>query len=203
MQQPDPITVEKEDAYLVRKIKQHDELAYYRLYQKYSSKIYRISRKMDLSHHDAEEIVQDVFLHIWKSRERLDESLSINAYIFTIVKTGVLKKYKKRARFVAYQQYAIPMSQEFSTNTEDKVIFEDLHDFATEAINNLPVKQKEVFVMKNIQHMTAEEIASQLNLSVRTVENQIYRATKSLRKKIETSQGVSYSLVTVLLGLLN
>jgi len=199
MEQFDPITIEIEDSYLVEKIRQGDNVAYYHLYQRYASKIYRVSRRMELSHHDAEEVVQEVFLYLWKNRTKLDESLSINAYIFSIVRSNVIKRAKKHARFVAYQHYSIPMNKDFSNITEDAVIYKDLYAFATEAIDSLPVKQREVFMMKTTKHMSAEEIASHLNLSVRTVENQIYRATKVLREKLEAVQGVSYSVFLLFL----
>lgn len=199
MEQFDPITIEIEDSYLVDKIRQGDNVAYYHLYQRYASKIYRVSRRMELSHHDAEEVVQEVFLYLWKNRIKLDASLSINAYMFSIVRSQVIKRGKKHARFVAYQQYSIPMDKDFSNITEETVIYEDLHAFATEAIDSLPVKQREVFMMKTTKHMSAEEIASQLNLSVRTVENQIYRATKALREKLEAVQGVSFGIFMLFL----
>ncbi|WP_215224142.1 RNA polymerase sigma factor [Echinicola shivajiensis] len=184
-----------EDFQLVEKIKAHDEEAFHQLYQRYSPKIYRISKKMHMSHHDAEEIVQDVFLYLWDNKERLKSDLSINAFIFSIVRSLVIKKSQKKARFAAYQKYAIPLNQGYSTVTEDEIIFEDLYVYALEVISNLPQKQKEVFIMKNEQHLSAEEIASELDVSVRTVENQIYRATKSLRKQLETKHGVSYGMV--------
>ncbi|GAB3651390.1 RNA polymerase sigma-70 factor [Echinicola sediminis] len=199
MEQFDPITIETEDAYLVDEIRQGDEAAYHRLYQRYASKVYRVSRKMELRHHDAEEVVQEVFMYLWKNRNKLDASLSINAYIFSIVRTYVIKKAKKHARFVAYQHYAIPMGRDFSNVTEDAVIYEDLHAFTTEAIDSLPLKQREVFMLKTAKHMSAEEIANQLNLSVRTVENQIYRATKALKEKLEAVQGVSFSVFLLFL----
>ncbi|WP_187328713.1 RNA polymerase sigma factor [Echinicola rosea] len=199
----DPITLEITDSDLVDKIKEGDEVAYYHLYKRYASKIYHVSRKMELAHHDAEEIIQDVFLYLWKKRSDLKSDLSINAYIFSIVRSLVVNRCQKQARFTAYRDYAIPMNQIFSNVTEDTVIYQDLHEFATKAIDTLPVKQREVFMMKTVNHMTAEEIASQLNLSVRTVENQIYRATKSLRKQVERTQEVSFGLILMILGLIS
>ena len=64
------------------------------------------------------------------------------------------------------------------------VIFSDLDELSSKAIDELPTKQKQVFMMKNFDHLTNEEIAERLKLSTRTVENQIYRATKALREKL-------------------
>ncbi|AGA80188.1 RNA polymerase sigma-70 factor, expansion family 1 [Echinicola vietnamensis DSM 17526] len=198
-----PITLEHTDSDLVKKVKESDEVAYYHLYERYASKIYHVSRKMELSHHDAEEVVQEVFLYLWKKRNELRSDLSINAYIFSIVRSLVINRCQKKARFTAFQQYSVPMNKDFSNVTEDTVIYRDLHAYASKAIDTLPVKQREVFIMKTVNHMTAEEIAAQLNLSVRTVENQLYRATKSLRHRFNAAEEVPFGLILMLLGLIS
>ncbi|MFH6985720.1 RNA polymerase sigma factor [Marinoscillum luteum] len=172
------------DSELVTRLRGGDEYAYSKLYEKYASKIYNISRKMGLLHEDAEGVVQDVFMKIWRNRENLDSSLSFNAYIISIVRSIVFKQSRKRARFLAFQHYAITYWPGESNETEEYVIFSDLDELSSKAIDELPTKQKQVFMMKNFEHLTNEEIAERLKLSTRTVENQIYRATKSLREKL-------------------
>ncbi len=172
------------DSELVTRLRAGDEYAYSKLYEKYAAKIYNISRKMGLLHEDAEGVVQDVFMKIWRNRENLDSSLSFNAYIISIIRSIVFKQSRKRARFVAFQHYAITYWPGESNETEEYVIFSDLDELSSKAIDELPTKQKQVFMMKNFEHLTNEEIAERLKLSTRTVENQIYRATKSLREKL-------------------
>jgi len=172
------------DSELVTRLRGGDEYAYSKLYEKYASKIYNISRKMGLLHEDAEGVVQDVFMKIWRNRENLDSSLSFNAYIISIVRSIVFKQSRKRARFLAFQHYAITYWPGESNETEEYVIFSDLDELSSKAIDELPTKQKQVFMMKNFEHLTNEEIAERLKLSTRTVENQIYRATKLLREKL-------------------
>lgn len=172
------------DSELVSRLRSGDEIAFGKLYEKYASKIYNISRKMGLLHEDAEGVIQEVFMKIWRNRENLDSSLSFNAYIISIVRSMVLKQSRKRARFLAFQHYAITYWPGNTNETEEYVIFSDLDELSSKAIEELPAKQKQVFMMKNFDHLTTEEIAAKLNLSTRTVENQIYRATKSLKEKL-------------------
>jgi len=68
---------------------------------------------------------------------------------------------------------------------------------SSEAIDQLPAKQKQVFMMKNFEHLSIEEIAEKLDLSRRTVENQIYRATKSLRASLIELKMISGAVVIV------
>ena len=172
------------DQDLVTRLREGDDVAFEKLYEKYAGKIFNISRKMGLRSEDAEGVVQDVFLRIWRNRSNLDSSLSFNAYIIAIVRSIVLKESRKYARFIAFQHYAIQHFPGGSNETEDYVIFTDLDKKSTEAIEQLPAKQKQVFMMKNFEYLSVEEISEKLNLSKRTVENQIYRATKHLKESL-------------------
>ena len=172
------------DQDLVTRLREGDDVAFGKLYGKYANKIFNISRKMGLRNEDAEGVVQDVFLRIWRNRSNLDSSLSFNAYIIAIVRSIVLKESRKHARFIAFQHYAIQHFPGGTNETEDYVIFTDLDKKSTEAIEQLPAKQKQVFMMKNFEYLSIEEISEKLNLSKRTVENQIYRATKQLKESL-------------------
>ena len=172
------------DDKLVAKLRLGDEEAFEKLYKKFSRKVYCVARKMDLGHEDAEGIVQEAFLKIWRNRQNLDASLSFNAYLLTITKSLIIKAAKKRVQFNAYQNYAISYYSVASNETEDYVIFSDLNTVSSKVLDELPPKQKQVFMMKNFQHLPVELIAKQLQLSKRTVENQIYRANKVVKAKL-------------------
>ena len=169
---------------LVIKISQGDEKAFEELYRLFSKKIYYTARRMNLCHEDAEGTVQEVFLKIWKNRASLDPSLSINAYLVTIARSVVIKKAKKEARFFAYQKYNIPLNPNITNETEDGLVYTDLHQVSSEMIHQLPAGQKKVFIMRNFEYLSVDEIAGKLNISKRTVENQIFRATKNLKEKL-------------------
>lgn len=182
---------------LVCRLQNGNEAAFEKLYAKYAGKIYNISRKMGVSHEDAEGVVQEVFLRIWRNRSNLDSSLSFNAYIIAIVRSIVIKQARKHARFIAFQQYAINYLPGDTNETEDYVIFTDLDERSTKAIDQLPAKQKQVFMMKNFEHLTVDEIAEKLDISKRTVENQIYRATKILRESLIELKVISATIVAI------
>lgn len=169
---------------LIENLKGGCERSFSKLYHQYSRKIYNVSKKMGLEHEDAEGVVQDVFVKIWRNRTSLNPNLSFNTYVLTIATSVVIKHFRKKAHETAYQQYAFSCSSHHSNNTEDYVIFRDLNDVSAKMIEELSARQKQVFMMKNVQHLSIEEIALKLNISKRTVENQIYKATKQLRKKI-------------------
>ena len=182
---------------LVDRLSQGDEKAFEELYRLFSKKIYHTARKMNLCHEDAEGVVQEVFLKIWKNRVDLDPSLSINAYLITIVRSLVIKKAKKEARFFAYQQYNIPLYPDITNRTEDDLIYADLHQISSEMIYELPNGQKQIFIMRNMEYLSIDEIAGKLNLSKRTVENQIFRATKSIKERLLEMKIISLSIFSL------
>lgn len=182
--------------HLVIELSNGNEKAFEKLYLIFSEKIYHVSRKMNLSHEDAEGVVQEVFLKIWKNRSKLDPELSINAYLIAIVRSLVIKKAKKDARFFAFQQYNIPLIQHISASgPDDELIFTEFDQLTNEIIQQLPQGQKKIFQMRYFDNMTVAEIATQLNLSKRTVENQIFRATGTVKGKLTQLKIISSGLL--------
>ena len=191
-QTPDPL-IHRD---LVISLSLGDEKAFEELYKLFSEKIYHISRKMNLSHEDAEGVVQEVFLKIWKNRSKLDPELSINAYLIAIVRSLVIKKAKKDARFFAFQQYKIPLLQQLtSPGADDELIFSEFSQLTREIIEQLPPAQKKIFQLRYLENLSTAEIADQLQISKRTVENQIFRATSFVREKLTKIKIISSGLL--------
>lgn len=183
---------------LVIRLRNGDEKAFCSLFQQFGPKIYCTARRMFLSHEDAEEMVQEVFLKIWKKKEQLKDELSFQAYLITIMKSLVYKKAKSQSRFFAYQKFA--SSSEYSVVNEGERLLEseDLYKYSRKAIDELPKSQKQVFELRYMDHQTADQIAEQLSISKRTVESHIYKATKSLREKLSQSSYISPELLVLL-----
>ncbi|WP_215223130.1 RNA polymerase sigma factor [Echinicola shivajiensis] len=174
------------------------EEAFDHLFRKYSKKIYHISRKMRLGHEDAEGVVQEVFIKVWNNRERLDAELSFNAYLIAIVRSIVIRQVQRKAKLSSYKEYVFPFLNETDTTTEDYVIFSDMMDLSSRAMESLPPKQKQVFMMKNFEHLSIDEIAEKLHVSRKTVKNQIFRASKSLKEKLADSKIISVMIFIML-----
>lgn len=186
---------------LVLELSKGDEKAFEKLYGLFSEKIYHVSRRMNLSHEDAEGIVQEVFLKIWKKRDKLDPELSINAYMISIVRSLVIKKAKKEARFFAFQNYSIPLYEiERNNGPEEELIFSEFHSISKDIIEQLPAGQKQIFVLRHFENQSVEEIAEKLNLSRRTVENQIFRSTKAVKERLVKLKIISVSFFAVTLN---
>lgn len=183
----------------VLNLKIGSEQAFTHLFNKYSNKIYSVSRKLQLSHAEAEEVVQSTFLKIWRNRINLDENLSFNSYILTIAKSIIIKSSRTQAYHLAYEKYKLHASMSYDNKTEDYIIFSDLESFSLECLDKLPKQQRQIFMMKTQDHFSIEEISEELDISKRTAENHFYRACRKLKSEltkhnvIETSRVINFS----------
>jgi RNA polymerase sigma-70 factor (ECF subfamily) len=185
--------------YLVSQLKEGNESAFSELFILFRPKIINTSKRMYLCNEDAEEISQEVFLIIWKNRQSLKCELSFNAYLLTILKSLIIKKSRKEAKRVAYEKYAINFQDQFSDDSERILENQELESIALEAVSNLPDYQKEVYILKNQQNMGTEEIAVKMGISKRTVENHIYKATKSIKRSLMTKYTIPFNPLFIII----
>ena len=183
---------------LVGLLQNGDQKAYDDLYKLFAPKILNTCKKMYLNQQDAEEVVQEVFLKVWIKRADLDNTLSFNAYLLAIMRSLIFKRSRKQALDIAYQKYNIQFLQKVDNSTEESILYEEIKSFSTKAIASLPKGQQEVFSLKFSEQLTADEIAEKLQISKRTVENQLYKATKKLKKQLISNELIPYELLFML-----
>lgn len=169
----------------VSRLREGDEKAFSQLFEFFGPKIFNTSKKMNLSAEDAEEIVQEVFLIIWKNRQNLNSGLSFNAYLLSILKSLIIKNSKKEARRIAYEVYAISNQETETNETELQIEYSEFERISVSEIEKLPKTQREIFKMKNNENLHSGEIAEKLGISKRTVESHIYVATKSIKLNLQ------------------
>lgn len=176
------------DSKLTAGIRNGDTQSFRGLFDRYHAKIYNVSRSLGISQEDSEGVVQEVFLTIWEKRAHLDDTLSINAFMLTIAKRLVYKKIRSKVTRLAHETAEQQAKKSWHNDTEEYIIFSELDQLAKDGIEKLPEGRKQIFMLSREHGLTNDEIARELSISKRTVENQLYRATTALRKHIDTSQ---------------
>jgi RNA polymerase sigma-70 factor (ECF subfamily) len=131
----------------------------------------------------AENMVQDVFLKIWQNRRQLDPGASIRSYLYTAVKNAALNHLRHTVVEQKSQDKIRQLSSEMPT-PEDNWNEKELNDSIQKAIASLPDKCHEIFCLSRFDGLTYAEIAEVQNISVKTVETQMGRALKFLRKQL-------------------
>lgn len=132
----------------------------------------------------AREIVQDSFVSLWLKRDTIDPEREVKSYLSTTVRNKCLNHLRDNRKFskelIDLEQVAgaIPFTQ------PDNLDHKDLQDQIDTAIAELPEKCREVFILSRYENLRYQEIATQLNISVKTVETQITKALRHLRARL-------------------
>jgi RNA polymerase sigma-70 factor (ECF subfamily) len=143
-----------------------------------------------------EDIVQDVFMRVWKDRPDLIGTEGIRYYLFTAVRNNCITKLRreKKAGVVEWEDEAVDYIQDKENGPTDYMAL------VQTAIEGLPPRCREVFLLSRISNMTYKEIAASLGISVKTVENQLSKALKMIRAFLK-DKGVylAWALVNIFL----
>jgi RNA polymerase sigma-70 factor (ECF subfamily) len=170
-----------DDSLLVTRIRQDDKYAFKSLYQRYSKKIYFFSLKYLGNNIEAEELVQSVFINVWEKRNYLDPTNSVKSYIYKAAANYIYNYLKKKSIHARFVDSQINKDEVLTNLTYEQVLFNDLEKSINSIVGILPPQQQKIFQLNRNEGLTNDEIASKLDLSVRTVENQMYRALKTIR----------------------
>ena len=173
------------DSLLVTRIRQNDKDAFRLLYNRYSKKIFYFSLRFFNNNVEAEELVQTIFINVWENRDSLDPSGSVKNYIYKSAVNYIYNFLKKKAIHARFIESEIKKGEIHSNLTYEQVFFHDLERSINSTVETLPHQQQKIFQLSRVDGLTHKEIAIKLNLSVRTVENQMYRALKILKDNIE------------------
>jgi RNA polymerase sigma-70 factor, ECF subfamily len=133
----------------------------------------------------AEEVVQAVFCRIWEKRERLQVHASLKAYLYGSVYHECMDWLRHRKRVEAHRRHTIRTGTRWMTESAAaKVELGELEKKLQQAIDELPDQCRAIFCLSRYGELGYKEIAGQLGISVKTVEAQISKALKRLRKKL-------------------
>jgi len=132
----------------------------------------------------AKDLVQQVFIRFWEKKESLFIENTIHGYLRKMVVNECLAFLRTKKRRLELIQPVHEQTAHFSNGTEMSVMQNELQEQINTAIEKLPEKCGLVFKMSRYESMTYQEIANELHISVKTVENQIGTALKKLRHSL-------------------
>jgi len=175
----DPTLTEKE---LIVSLKRGSINAFENLFQAYSQKLFYFSLSYLKSETEAEDVVQETFLKIWKNRDALKTETSFQSYLFTIAFNAVQKNFNKKAQEQKFQLELFETLAVENKSLEEQQNFEALLAKLELLIEGLPTRRREIFLKRKKEGKSIQSIAAEMGISEKTVENQITEAMHSLRK---------------------
>jgi RNA polymerase sigma-70 factor (ECF subfamily) len=132
---------------------------------------------------EAEDVVQSMFVKIWEKREDLDVRHTIRSYLFKAVYHQCINQLEHRT---VIQKHQVHVAHDAQAGTQLPETFQnELEENIIAAINSLPEQCRIIFMMSRYDELRYAEIASHLNISVNTVENQISKALRILRERLK------------------
>ena len=172
----------KDESVLVRELSKGNLLAFNTLFCEYSKPLYRFALGYLKSEDEAEELVQEVFTIIWEKRTGLKGELSFKSYLFTIAFNLIRKHFRTKALISVYLNSGT--NDDLDMQTSQKITHDSLYQYITELVSQLPERRKLVFIKSRLEGLSIKEIAEELKISHKTVENQLTDALKFIRTNL-------------------
>lgn len=169
------------DSELISLLKEGDTAAFTEIYKRYWQKIYIIAVKRIGDAHDAEEIVQEIFLSLWRRRGSIASDIIFSNYFSIAVKFEVIDIMRKRAQADKYQLELLANFTDADFTTLRRLDMNELQQRLQFSIDTLPEKCRLVFDMKHEQGLSQKHIARNLSISEKAVEAHLANARKKLR----------------------
>lgn len=167
----------------VERIRNSDESAFRDLFKDYYQVLVNHACRYVQETHIAENIVQDIFLNIWKNRKDWRLSISLKAYLYQAVRNRSLNQLRRLETghdMLSDIADVVPSDE----NPEDYFREKEMVEQIQQAIDSLPERSRSIFMMHRYDNLKYAEIAEILNISVGTVETHMVRALKFLRARL-------------------
>jgi RNA polymerase sigma-70 factor, ECF subfamily len=168
---------------LFKRIQQDDRLALNMLFTQYYQKLCVYACTFVKSTDEAEEIVSDVFVAIWKGRHSLTIQTNLKAYLYASVKNACLAFIRKRYPVLYNIEEVLLDTALLDVNTPLQVLeLNEFDQYLHAEIDKLPARCKQIFLMSRMDQLSYREIGEVLGIVEKTVENQLVKSLSILRK---------------------
>ncbi|QAY67906.1 RNA polymerase sigma factor SigW [Paenibacillus protaetiae] len=170
-----------------------DQRAFAELVDLYQDKLFHMAYRMLNNRQEAEDVVQDTFLRVYKNLDKYDEGLKFSTWIYRIATNLCIDRLRKRkpsysldaesSEHEGLDGYSMIPSD--NRTPESEVLLTETQKIVHQAIESLPPKYKTIMMLRYIQDMSLQEIGEVLDMPVTTIKTRVHRGREFLRKKLE------------------
>lgn len=177
---------------LVTRAQQGDEFAFHALYRRFARTVYTVAHHMLGNHHDADEVMQETFIRIFKNLSRLRSPQAFTAWVYQITVNLCMdyRKTRSRNRWESLeadedrQSHFELATAKWVRNPEQVLENKELLTHITAAIDSLPGQQKAVILLHEVEGLSKKMISEVLECSLVTVRTNLHHARKKLRRRL-------------------
>lgn len=168
-----------------------DERAFKALFDRYQGRLFGYIQKMVKSGQVAEELVMDVFMKLWISRETLPEIQRLDSFLFRVAHNKTIDFFRMAARDGRFVDLVMEqMDQATLPDAHNNLVSKEYDEELRKALALLPERRKEIYRLSREAGMSHEEIAKKLNISKNTVANTLVDAKKFIREYLQKRIGI-------------
>lgn len=186
---------------LVLRLIDGDEDAFCELYASYKNRLIYFAMRFLKSREYAEDVFQDAFTVIWQGRRFINPDTSFSSYLYTIVRNRVLNQLRDLDNQDKLKEQILAQAVDYTEDTKHRIMADDLRHLIACAMQQLTVRQREVFRMSREKQMSHQEIADALGISINTVQEHISTSLRVLRVYLEKHKVLGADLILLLICL--
>lgn len=191
-----PTQEERElDERLVKEMKAGSHEAFEKIVELYQRKIYALSFNMTRNQMDAQDVAQEVLISIYKKIDTFQGKSAFSSWVYRITLNATYMKLrsKKKEQHVSFDDmlpsfngsgYQTEKMTDWSENTESLLFSNETRDIIQKAVDQLPEKEKVVFILRDVEGLSTEKVSEILDLTIAAVKSRLHRARLFLRKKL-------------------
>lgn len=181
-----------------------DAIAFRQLFEQYYPGLVSGLRRFVGEDQQCKDIVQDVFVELWNKRENLQIHTNLGAYLRKASVNKALNHLKQTQRFSTEDADRLPETADPQAELlQAQDALEIREQALADAIEALPEKCRQVFVLSRFENMSHKQIAAELGISTKTIENQITKAMRLLREALLKGGGMSPAVISMLIWYLS
>ncbi|MES2826724.1 MAG: RNA polymerase sigma-70 factor [Bacteroidota bacterium] len=174
------------DKELAALLKGGDELAYTEIFERYTEILLRHAYRLLTNEEQAADIVQDVFMNLWQKHDAIDFKSNLSGFLYTSVRNKIFDFLSHQKVVIRYAEQAGHFMAEGYPITDDLVRERELARVIEREINALPEKMRVIFLLNKQEGLSYKEIAAKLHISDQTAKQQVYKALKILKPKMDS-----------------
>lgn len=165
---------------LVVRLREGDDSCFREIYDLYHFKVFCFVKKYTAQLADSEDVTQNVFIHLWKYRAKLDPDISLEAVLFKSSKQEISKWYKKQNRIFSVENEQLIKELDSPSESDDDIYLK--LERIQLLLGKIPEKRRKIFNLHKFEDLSYKEIATEMNMSPSAVANQISKTLQFLKK---------------------
>lgn len=181
------------DIELVAELRKGEEGAFLELMNRYSQKAFNLAMRLTRNIEDAEEVLQDVFVTVYNKIDSFEGKSAFSSWLYRITANTAFMKLRKRknSESVSFEDISSSVKENWAGHTPDDCdenymsVRHELRAMIEQAVQRLPDEYRTIFVLRDIDGLSNEEVSEMTALSVPAVKSRLHRARMILKKKLQ------------------